>query len=328
MIAVTGATGLLGNTLVRKLIEAGEPFVAFKRNNSNTSLLGDVGDKIVWRNADLLDPVSLDEGLQGVTKIIHSAGLVSFSPRDKKKLYDTNVLGTRYLINASLHHNIRRFIHISSVAALSRPKDIEQLDETQKWVESPLNTVYGESKYLSEVEVMRGFEEGLSVAIINPSVILGPGDWNKSSAKFFRYVWKGNSFYTDGNVNYVDVNDVASAALHLLQSSHNGERFVISAGSMSYKLFFEHIAKYFNKRPPSLKVNKNVLGILGTLESFRSMLTGASPLITRETARIAKTRITYSNEKIRNKLNFKFQSIDDTLKQCCEYYIEQVNHKK
>lgn len=328
MIAVTGATGLLGSAIIRKLIAEGEQFVAIKRRNSDTSLLGDVAEYVSWREADLTDPVSLDDALQGVTKVIHSAGLVSFNPRDKKKLYDINVNGTRNLINASLHHHIQRFIHVSSVAALSRPKDVAIIDETQKWVESPLNTVYAESKYLSELEVMRGHEEGLNVVIINPSVILGAGDWNRSSAKFFRYIWKGNSFYTDGFMNYVDVSDVASIALKLLSIPLNGERLILNAGSIPYKSLFEIIARNFNKRPPSIKIEKKLLTLLARLEGIRSFISGADPLITSETARLAKTRINYSNEKIRNKLNFEFQSIDHTIKLCCEYYLQHVNGKK
>lgn len=328
MIAVTGATGLLGSAIIRKLIIEGEQFVAIKRKSSDTSLLGDITQNVSWREADLTDPVSLDDALQGITKVIHAAGLVSFNPRDKKKLYEINVNGTRNLINASLHHDIQRFIHVSSVAALSRPKDVATIDETQKWVESPLNTAYAESKYLSELEVMRGHEEGLNVVIINPSVILGAGDWNRSSAKFFRYVWRGNSFYTDGFMNYVDVSDVASIILRLLRSTHNGERLILNAGSISYKNLFEIIAGHFNKQPPSIKIEKKILSLLARLEGIRSVITGAEPLITKETARLAKTRISYSNDKIRNKLNFEFQSIDDTVKMCCEYYIQHVNGKK
>ncbi|HEX5167534.1 MAG TPA: NAD-dependent epimerase/dehydratase family protein [Cyclobacteriaceae bacterium] len=328
MIAVTGATGLLGNAIIRKLVDAGENFIAIKRKGSDTSLLTDIASKISWREADVTDTVALDEALQGVTCVIHSAGLVSFNSRDKKRLYDVNVMGTRNLINASLRRNIRRFVHVSSVAALSRPKDVIQIDEEQKWIESPLNTTYAESKYLSELEVMRGHEEGLNTVIVNPSVILGPGDWNRSSAKFFRYIWNGNSLYTDGSMNYVDANDVASIIIALINTPFNGERFIVNAGSIPYKLLFEKIAENFNKHPPSIKAEKKVLSFFAGVERLRSFITGSEPLVTKETAQLANTTIVYSNEKVKNKLNFIFQSIDDTLKQCCEYYILQGNGKK
>lgn len=328
MIGVTGATGLLGSSIIRKLVEADEKVVAIKRRNSDTSLLKDLYHKITWRDADLLDPSAIDDALQDVTSIVHAAGLVSFNGRDKKKLYETNVTGTRNLVNASLAHNIRRFIHVSSVAALSRPKEIIYLDENQKWTESPLNTVYAESKYLAELEVMRGHEEGLSIAIVNPSVILGPGDWTKSSSKIFEYVWKGNSFFTDGSMNYVDVNDVATIIHQLLYSKSDGERFILNAGNITYQLLFEKIAQHFQKKAPAIKVSKNRLTLLARIESIRAFLTGSSPLITNETARLTRSTVTYNNQKIRNKLNFEFQSIDHTLKWCCEYYMKQANGKK
>ena len=185
MIGVTGATGLLGSSIIRTLLDADEKVLAIKRKNSDTTLLRDVYHQITWRDADMLDPTSIDDALQGVTSIIHAAGLVSFNARDKKKLYETNVTGTRNLVNACLIHNIRRLIHVSSVAALSRPKEILCLDENQKWNESPLNTVYAESKYLADLEVMRGHEEGLSVAIVNPSVILGSRRLDEEQFKNF-----------------------------------------------------------------------------------------------------------------------------------------------
>jgi len=301
MIAVTGATGLLGSSIVRKLIEANEFFVAFKRRNSNTSLLDDINEKITWRDTDLLDPVALSEALQDVTSVIHSAGLVSFHARDKKKLYNVNVKGTRNIINACLDTDVKRFVHVSSVAALGRPKKTTELDETQKWMESPLNTVYAESKYLAELEVMRGHEEGLSVVIVNPSVVLGPGDWNRSSAKIFGFAWRENIFYTEGSMNYVDVNDVTEVIYKLLHQTENGERFILSAGNITYRSLLEKIATHFDKKPPTIKIGKNILQILARAEGLRSFFTGSTPLITKETAQLTNSPVTYNNKKIKSK---------------------------
>jgi nucleoside-diphosphate-sugar epimerase len=328
MIAVTGATGLLGSSIIRKLLEDGEQVIAIKRKESDTSLLNDVLNKITVRDADILDPVALSDALQDVSVVIHAAGLVSFQPRDKKRLYETNVQGTRNIINTSLQHNIKKFIHVSSVAALGRPKDVEQLDEKQKWAESPFNTVYAESKYFAELEVMRGHEEGLEVVIVNPSVILGPGDWNKSSSKIFDYVWRERSFYSDMSINYVDVKDVTRAIIQLMNNGVDGERYILNAGNISCQLLFEKIAKNFKKKPPTIRVGKNLVLWLANLEQLRSLITGSTSLITKETAQLAKSLVTYNNQKIKNKLNFEFQTIDETLKWCCEYYMKKANGKK
>ena len=328
MIAVTGATGLLGSFIVRKLVSSHEAVIAIKRRESDVSLLQDIkGVTII--DADILDPVSLHDAFKNVTTVIHSAALVSFNPRAKKKLYEHNVLGTRNVVNACLNSgNVKRLIHISSVAAVGRQKDVVELDERQKWVKNNQTSNYAESKYLAELEVMRAHEEGLSTVIVNPSLILSPGNWNRSSARLFKYVWDERPFYADGLMNYVDVRDSADVVHKLLHSSVNGERFILSAGTIGYHELFTKIARHFHKKPPTIKVNKRFVRLLTFFENIRSRLLGSDPLITRETANSTGSRILFVNNKVKNTLNFEFTPLDNTLQWCCEYYLKQVNGKK
>jgi nucleoside-diphosphate-sugar epimerase len=324
MVAVTGANGLLGSFIVRELIRKRIPFIALKRPESDTSLLADVAEEIHWRNADVLDPVQLEEAFSDVTKVIHAAAVVSYNPRLAKQVMDINSTGTRYVINEALARGVRRFVHISSVAALGRQKNQQVVDETNQWIDSPLHTVYAKSKYLAELEVFRAHEEGLSVAIVNPSVILAPADWNKSSARIFRYVWDEKKFYSDAVLNFVDARDVAEITVRLLENdSLNGERFVLNAGKIRLRELFAKIAVHFEKKPPDIKLNKLTLKTLARVEAFRSMLTGADPLITPETARLAGADFFYDNTKTKESLSFEFQPIDVTLDWCCRYYMRK-----
>ena len=327
MIAVTGANGLLGSFIIRKLIEQKQSFVAFKRQGSDTSLLSDVTHAITWRDVDVCDEISLREGLENVDQVIHAAAVVSFNPRKASQVMDINVKGTRHIVNACLAQGVKRLVHISSVSALGRQKGQRHIDETNKWVDSKLNSVYAESKYLAELEVFRGQEEGLSSVILNPSVILAPADWNKSSAQLFKYVWEERPFYTEAYLNFVDVRDVALAAYQMLHQPVEAERFVVSAGNISFGDFFQQIAKKFNRKPPSVKLGKNLLQVIARTESFRARMVGAEPLITRETARLAGTEFLYNNQKITKALNFQFQPIDKTLQWCCEYYMTKLHVK-
>src|SRR5215203_5284609 len=152
MVAVTGANGLLGSFIVRELIARNQPFVALKREGSDTSLLSDVADKVTWRNGDVLDQVQLEEALEGVSSVIHTAAVVSFNPRRASFVMDINVQGTRNVINECQAKGVSRFVHISSVAALGRQKGQKVINESNQWVDSPLHSVYAESKYLSELE--------------------------------------------------------------------------------------------------------------------------------------------------------------------------------
>lgn len=324
MIAVTGATGLLGQMVIQQLTTAGIRVRALSRKKVDADRNNH--QLVEWYQADILDPVSLHDSLAPVEGVIHAAALVSFNPRHRKQLYYTNVLGTRNVVNACLSLGIRRLTHISSVAALGRTKNQSLIDEDNPWTDSSLNSYYAESKYYAELEVFRAQEEGLSTVILNPSVILSRGDWNNSSARLFRYAYYQIPFYIDGTLNYVDGRDVAALAVQLHRSSVEGERFIASAGSISFREFFEQVAECFQRKPPRIRVSGLALHLLSGAEYIRSWL-GGDPIITRETARLAGSCFTYDNRKIRNCLGFTFQSLTSTLEWCCSYYLQQAKNQ-
>lgn len=327
MIAVTGANGLLGSYIVRALYERKQPFIALKRKDSNISHLHDLSEYITWRDADVTDEESLREALAHVTGIIHTAAFVSFNPRNAKKVFDVNVTGTQNVVNAALAGKVNRLLHVSSVAAFGRKKDQLEVDETHKWIDSALNSNYAQSKYRAELEIFRGQEEGLRTVIINPTVILGYSNWDKSSSQLFKYAWQEKPFYMDGSFNYVDVRDVANIALQLFDSTLEDERFILNAGSIGFKDFFDSLATYFNKKGPSIKVTKPFLKPLATVESIRTRLSGTEPIITRETAQLSGTHFHYSAQKIQKTLDYKFQTFDATAKWCCSRYAELYGGK-
>ena len=328
MIAVTGANGLLGSVIVRMLLHHQEQFLAIKRKHSDISLLQDVNDRITWFDADLLDVVSLNEALRNVTHVIHTAAVVSYNPAKARQVMEINVEGTRNIVNACLANNVKRIVHVSSVAALAAQKGQTTITEENKWVESNRQTVYAKSKYLSELEIFRGQEEGISSVIVNPSLILAGANWDNSSAQIFKYIWKQSPFYSDGSVNYVDVEDVALIVYKLLRMPIEAERFIVSAGKVRYKELFGLIAKEFGKKIPSIRISKNFLRIGAFFETLRAIITGSEPRLTRETARIAGVDYLFENRKIVEELNFKFQPIDKTLQRCCRYYMDKMNVKK
>lgn len=328
MVVVTGANGLLGSFVVRKLLEAGEPFIALKRENSDTALLEDVSGQIRWNNLDIRDAEATHDALVDAKKVIHCAALVSFHPGHKKKLHEVNVVGTRNVVNSCLANGVSRLVHVSSIGAIGRQKNVTEANESEKWAASPLNTAYGESKYLAELEVMRGREEGLEAVIVNPSVILGPGVPGRSSARIFYYVWKERRFYLDGQINYISAKDAAEIIYQLLRAGRSGERFIASAGMVTLQSLMEKIALHFGKNPPSIRLNTRLLTMLAWAERIRSHLFGVQPLITQESLRSLVAPVHFQNGKVRKALNFEFQSIDETLEWCCETYARQLNGKK
>jgi nucleoside-diphosphate-sugar epimerase len=327
-VLVTGATGLVGKAICKTLSEKNISVrVLVRETNSNKQEFLNAGFEIA--EGDVTDILSLYKALEGVDMVIHSAAVVSFVPKDRPNMYKINVEGTANLVNACLENKIKKFLHISSVASLGRPP-IETMpkdqwciiNESQKWEESDTNSHYAKTKYLSENEVWRGMAEGLNVVVVNPSIILGEGDWNRSSSQILKYVYQQKPFYTAGFINYVDVQDVANISVQLLLSDISGERFCLSADSISYLELFSSIANNFGKKKPSIKIGKFLLGVLWRLESIRSRLFGSSPLITKETALTSQLRIKYDSTKIKETLHYNFNSLDKTLDRVCKYYLD------
>ncbi len=322
MILVTGATGFLGSFICRKLLDEKIDFIALKRSNSSFSLLEDVKNQINWHEGDITNIDSLEPVLEKVDAVIHAAAVVSFHNSDFDLMSHVNVEGTKLLVDSCLKLNIKKLYFISSVAALGRDKSSAEVDETNKWQDSKYNTHYGESKYLAELEVWRGHVEGLDAVILNPSVILGPGDWNNSSSSIFKYVWDEKPFYTEGYINYVDVRDVTDILFKLLKSQISGERFIVNAGKVTFKEMLNKIALRFNKKQPHIKATGLMIRLGLLIAWMKYILTGKKPIITRETARVGKTQIYFNNTKVVNKLNLTFVPLDETLDWACGHYLD------
>ncbi|MBC7892218.1 MAG: NAD-dependent epimerase/dehydratase family protein [Sphingobacteriaceae bacterium] len=318
MLLLTGATGLVGSFTVRRLLQENYKIRALVRPGADRSLLSDVENQVNWCEGDVLDVLSLERALEGVTQVIHAAAVVSFVPKDRRTMYKINVEGTANVVNACLRAGVKKLVYVSSVAALGRSNKpglaIPQIiDETSKWEDSPLNSHYAKTKYGAELEVWRASSEGLPVVVVNPSVILGEGDWQRSSTQLFKYAYDEHVFYPAGSLNYVDVFDVAEAIFRLLTSEIKNERFVLNAGSLPYRDFLEKTAQAFGKKSPTMRVPGTAAAVLWRLEALRSWLTGKAPLLTRETAQSASHSYFYPNEKIRQAIRLEFRPLAETL---------------
>lgn len=328
-ILITGINGLAGSFIAKRMLEAGHDVFGLIRDGSDLSLLSKIQDKITFEKGDILDILNLENAISGKDWVIHCAGLVSFSPKDRDKLFKINTDGTANVVNICLDYNIKKLAFVSSVAALGRHQknqnaSSQTISETQEWLDSPENSNYAKSKYLAELEVWRGISEGLSAVIVNPSNILGGANWHKSSTRLFKYVFDEHLFFTDGNLNYVDAEDLAVIVDKLLTSNIENERFIVSAGALTQKEIFSKMAQYFSKKPPKYKIGSFLISILWRFEAVKSFLLGNEPLITKETASTAKRQILYDNSKIKKALNFDFQPIDNTLKRACNSLLGKV----
>ncbi len=332
MILITGINGLVGSFVAKQFIDNGFKVGGLIRKNADLSLLKEYKEKINWLEGDVLDVLSLEKNFQNVSTVIHCAAVVSFVPKDREMMYKVNVEGTANVVNECLAQGIEKMIFVSSVAALGRKVNSKLdsnahpvYDETAQWEESKQNSHYAKTKYLAEMEVWRGVAEGLSANIVNPSIILGEGDWNKSSTQLFKYVYDENLFYTKGTINYVDAKDVARAIFDLHESTITGERFVLNAGNISYKDFFEKVALTFNKKSPSIKVAFWMGQIAWRLEAIRCFYTKNTPLITKETNLSSNSNYYYDNKKIINRISFTFSDLTETLNRVAKGLLKTKN---
>jgi dihydroflavonol-4-reductase len=328
MILVTGGTGFLGSYIIRELIEKNYSVRATRRSGSKLPFYipKEIFDKVEWVEADVLDLVALEKAMQGVDAIIHSAAVISFLNKEKKFMYRVNVGGTANVVNLALEKNIRRLVHISSVAALGRSASGEQISEEKKWLSSKWNTHYGISKQKAEMEVWRAMAEGLNAVIVNPSTILGFGDWDESSCRIFKNVYEELPWYSEGINGFVDIEDAARAAVLLMESNIRDERFIVTGDNWSFRKLFNSIADEFGKKHPHKKATPFLAAVAWRLEKIKSIFTGGNPLLTRETARVAHTSSFFKNEKILKALpGFSFTPLQQTISKACKKYTERVN---
>jgi dihydroflavonol-4-reductase len=326
MVFVTGGTGLLGGYLLRELVKNGEKIKALYRNHYPLLLEPKEIDAIEWIKGDIHDTVLLHEICSEVEEVYHCAGMVSFNPSRKKEMFSINVGGTTNIVNACLAGGVKKLIHVSSVSALGRKRNNVTVNEEAKWTEENNLSNYGKSKYLAEMEVWRGISEGLPAAIVNPTIILGVGNWDESSAAMFKNAWKEFPWYTEGISGFVDATDVAISMIELMKSGISEERFIISAENISFRDVFSLMAKYFDKKPPHREVNPAIASLVWRWEKIKSMFTGDEPLLTRETAETAQMKIYFDNSKLKKNLpGFSFKPLEQSIAESCRKYLLRLN---
>ena len=323
-IFLTGASGFVGNHVVRLLIDNGYTnLTCLKRHHSNLSYLGQSYEvKCHWVTGDLLDLPLLEEQMAGHEIIINLAAEVTFSTKNKKQLLQNTVSSAANLINAALYNGINKVIHMSSVAAIGRRKKTDYIDESIFFSHSAYDTTYGLTKFLAEQEVWRGHAEGMSATVLCPSMILGSGNWQTSSIQLFEKIYKGLLYYPLGINGWVNVEDVAMAVLKSLEGDYTGERFIISADNHSYKEVFGLIAASIGVKQPGKAITPTLGSILWRLEKLKTMINRNEPLFTKETFLSTSVNSFYDNSKSVEVLQLQYQSIQDTIQSAGDNFLK------
>lgn len=331
MVLVTGASGLVGSHLLYELVSAGEMVRALIRSEESIEKIQSVfsyytgeADELIrqvdWVYGDVTDVTSLIDTFEEVSEVYHCAAYVSFSGSALKTMKKINVEGTKHIVDICLDLGVRKLVHVSSIAAIGKTEPGKLITEEAKWPQGDISP-YSRTKTDSELEIWRGLCEGLNAAIVNPSVIIGPGNWHASSGRLFSQTYKGMKFYTSGSTGFVDVRDVAKIMVNLMKSDITGERFILNAANLSYRDLFNQIAVSLGKQSPKIYAHPLLSQLAWRIEFILDKLFRREPTLTKYSARTAYTHQHYSSAKVGKNLNIKFRPIEQSVKETAELFL-------
>ena len=329
MILVTGGTGLVGAHLLLHLIESqsrgSERIRAIYRTTQSIektkSLFqlykkSNLFDKIQWIQADIIDVPSLEKAFIGITQVYHCAALISFDPKDEENIRKINIEGTANIVNFCLSYSIQKLCYVSSIAALGDLAAHETIiTEETEWNPEKPHSDYAISKYGAEMEIWRGQQEGLNILIVNPGVIIGPGFQEQGSGLLFKKVADGLSFYTLGTSGFIAVSDVVKITTELMDSEICNERFTLIAENNCFRDILNNISDALQKERPTKHASPFFMEIVWRMDWILSVIFKQKRQFTKATAKASYSKSSYSNQKIKETLNFKFKAINSYIKE-------------
>ena len=336
MNLVTGGTGLVGAHLLLHLAQNGEGSRAlyrnplaikktenlFKKNKSSTLF-----QLIDWVEGDVTDVPSLELAFKNITQVYHCAALISFDPKDEAQLRKINIEGTANMVNCSLAYGVKKFCHVSSIAALGdRAKNEDVITEETEWNPEKPHSDYAISKFGAEMELWRAQQEGLNCICVNPGVILDQvstnSDWTTGSSEIYKRIAKRMYFYANGSTGFITVEDVVKTMVFLMKSPLSGERFTLIAENINYKDLIHWIADALGVKKPTIQVKPWMTEIAWRLDWFLTLILPKKRSLSRALSKSMHSRELYSNSKIVAVLPFKFQSIQTY---CFKVADESIN---
>ena len=328
-ILLTGASGFAGAYILQSLVRSGySNIIITSRTSSSLEMIRPYLDYVRIIETDVTDPIGLERAIEQADWIIHAAAKVSFSRRDYKEMMKTNVEGTTHLVNLALEAGTEKLVYISSVAAIGRAGGNGPIDEQKKWSNHRLNTNYALSKYLAEREVWRGIHEGLPAVIINPSMLIGAGYWDRATCRFFPQVYGGMPYYPGGSNGFTDVRDLADMVLLLLERGITGERFICNGVNLSYQALFTEIARFLEVPAPKKRVNPGLNSLVSAYFSLAGLWRGTTPVVTRESLLTASHSFLYDNGKSVEQLGFTYREFQETIRETCAVFKRSRSENK
>jgi len=316
-ILITGSTGLLGQALVKLLLQRGfSNLVLCMRPESVIPSDWELSDALTLLRGDMMDYFQVDDWVDGVDYIFHLAGSTASKAGSREALIATNITMTRTWVNVAIEHQIKGFVHVSSAAALGRKKDGTPSKESDSWQKNEVFSDYNKSKFLGELEVARAQQEGLNTLILNPTFLVGSGgilSWVISRLK------RNFNDFPNGSGGYVHVEDVVHFALEAVDKELWGEKFIVNGENMSHESFFRLVATSLGFSQ-TLRPTKSLFSPLRPLLRFWPWNGTARPdqKIDKEWFRILQSNLSYDTSKAQSTRLVDFTPIQETVDRICK----------
>lgn len=322
MMVVTGATGHIGNVLIRRLLEKGEEVKVFILPSEDLTPIKGLEVEIIKGDVRNID--SLVNAFQGAETVYHLAGIISIMPDKDGLLYQVNVEGTRNVVNACLKTGVKRLVYTSSVHALREPPKGITIDENCGFEPQYSRGGYDETKALASLEVLKGVENGLEAVIICPSGIIGPHDYNISQmgTLFLNYMNGGMKAYLDGAYDFVDVRDVAEGLILASEHGKNGEIYILSGERIEVPELMKYLEKITGVKAPSFKAPHWLLKVFSKFTPVYYKFIKDKPLFTGYSIEVLNSNCDISSKKARNELGYSPRPIKESIKDSIDWFKE------
>jgi dihydroflavonol-4-reductase len=317
---VTGATGHLGNNLVRSLLERGEQVrVVVLPNDPAPAIAGLPVERV---EGDVRDLGSLIWAFRNADRVFHLASLITITPGRSDLLQQVNVQGTRNVVEACLRSGTRRLIYVSSIHALVEPPHGTLIDESMPFDPTRIATEYGRSKAQAAIEILAGVERGLDAVIICPTGIVGPHDFQPSEVGrlFLNVARRRMPAYVQGAYDFADVRDVVQGLLAAAEKGGRGEKYILSGETTTVRRMMGYLEESAGVRAPRLGLPANLARSVAKLALSYARWTKTRPLFTDESVDILSSNCCISHEKATRELGYSPRPFRETVRDTIHWF--------
>jgi dihydroflavonol-4-reductase len=316
---VTGATGLLGNNVVRMLLDRGAAVRVLARDTSDPRALEGLDLQIV--RGDVCDAESVGRACDGAARVIHAAAYVQIGRAHLDRHRRVNVEGTRHVAESARSVGAR-MVHVSSCDAVGIISPDEPADEETPLAE-PSPVPYVITKREAERVVLDQVEQGLDAVIVNPGFMLGPWDWKPSSGRMLLEVGSGRAFFAPrGWFSACDVRDVAAGLLAALERGQTGRRYILAGVTLTYLDAWRMFAQATGARRPWCRIGPIGLRIVGWGGDLWTRLTGREPEVNSAAIALAALPKNYTSARAEKELGYHIRPIEETIRDAWAWFVE------